>query len=62
VSYGNSDHLLDALICALLAQASALRRVEPIPLKLRELARAEGWIHLPQRQQLAEFEPLLAVD
>jgi hypothetical protein len=57
-----SDHLLDALICALLGQASVLGRVEPIPLELRELARAEGWIHLPQRQPLVEFEPLVAVD
>ena len=53
-----SDHLLDALICALLAQASVLGRVEPIPLELQELARVEGWIHLPQRQPLVEFEPL----
>jgi predicted nuclease with RNAse H fold len=52
-----SDHLLDALICSLLAQASVLGAVEPIPMELRELARVEGWIHLPQRQPLVEFDP-----
>ena len=53
-----SDHLLDALICALLARASVLGRVEPIPPQLRDLARVEGWIHLPHRQPLVEFDPL----
>lgn len=45
-----NDDALDALVCALLARAKALpRRTEPIPRGFGELARREGWIHLPAR-------------
>lgn len=42
-----SDHLFDALICAVLARAIASEMTRPIPAEDREHAIAEGWIHLP---------------
>ena len=42
-----SDHLLDALVAALIARAAHLGLVEPIPDDARELACTEGWIAIP---------------
>lgn len=42
-----SDHVFDALLCALVARAAATGRTIPPPAELEDLARAEGWIHLP---------------
>jgi predicted nuclease with RNAse H fold len=44
-----SDHLVDALICAILARALLGRPAltEPIPPELQRSAAKEGWIHLP---------------
>jgi len=53
-----SDDALDAVICALIARAAALGATEPPPAEALELARVEGWIHLPRLGCLAE----LAVD
>ncbi len=47
-----SDDLLDALICALVARAADQRLTLPIPERFAELAREEGWIHLPVRGSL----------
>lgn len=41
----DSDHVLDALVCALVARAKQLGRTE-LPTDTA-LARAEGWIHVP---------------
>ncbi len=41
------DNQFDALICALIARAVARALCEEIPLEYRDLARIEGWIHLP---------------
>ena len=49
------DDLLDALICALVARACEVGRVDPIPDEHREVALAEGWIHLPSTP-LGELE------
>jgi Protein of unknown function (DUF429) len=54
----SSDDSLDAVLCALIARAAALGLTEPPPPEAAELARAEGWIHLPRKGCLAE----LAVD
>lgn len=43
-----SDHVLDALICALVARDADLRGVQ-VPIEHRDTARQEGWIHLPLR-------------
>jgi predicted nuclease with RNAse H fold len=44
-----SDHLIDALICALLARAllGQPALTDPIPPELQRSAAQEGWIHLP---------------
>lgn len=47
-----SDDILDALVVALVARASAIGRCEPIPSKDRRLAKEEGWIALPQPDSL----------
>ncbi len=47
---------LDALIAALVARAASIGLCTPPPKWLEELARVEGWIHLPLRGSL----PLLA--
>jgi predicted RNase H-like nuclease len=51
-----SDHLLDALVSAVLARAAAIGVTLPIPDDVRPVAAIEGWIHLPRRQPLSEFE------
>jgi hypothetical protein len=52
-----SDHLLDALVSALVARAAAVGLTVSIPEEAYEAAATEGWIHLPRRQALAEFQP-----
>jgi hypothetical protein len=52
-----SDHLLDALVSALVARAAAVGLTVPIPLEVQAVAATEGWIHLPRRQPLAAFRP-----
>jgi hypothetical protein len=52
-----SDHLLDALVSALVARAAAVGLTVPIPDNARAAAATEGWIHLPRRQALAAFRP-----
>jgi hypothetical protein len=42
-----SDHLLDALLCAILARAIRQSLSEPIREEQRPSAQREGWIHLP---------------
>jgi predicted nucleic acid-binding protein len=50
-----SDDALDAVLCALIARAAALGLAEPPPAEALELARTEGWIHLPRRDSLGEL-------
>jgi hypothetical protein len=42
-----SDHLLDALVAALVTRTTALGLTERPPPQLVEQARREGWIHVP---------------
>ena len=53
----SSDHLVDALVSAVVGRAMASGLTLPIPPEHRDAALAEGWIHLPQRQPLADFSP-----
>lgn len=46
-----SDHAVDALLCALTARACALEATDLPPGDLSEAARTEGWIHLPKDDQ-----------
>jgi hypothetical protein len=48
----DSDHCLDALVCALVARASERGLTLPPPDKLEHEARSEGWIHLPNHTAL----------
>jgi hypothetical protein len=48
------DHLLDALISALLARAMAMGRCDPIPPEAVTEASLEGWIRLPSLSEVAE--------
>ena len=51
-----SDDCLDALVCALLARAAALGHTGlPETDQHRNLARIEGWIHLPHPRCLREL-------
>jgi len=50
-----SDHLLDALISAIVGRAVALGLTLRIPAEQRALAAVEGWIHLPCSEPLAEL-------
>jgi predicted nuclease with RNAse H fold len=52
----SSDHLLDALIAAIVARAAALGQTLPIPPGHREAAAAEGWIHIPVGRPLRELD------
>ncbi len=47
-----SDDALDALLAALVARAAALGLTFPPPAEDAELARREGWIHLPRKASL----------
>jgi hypothetical protein len=42
-----SDHVFDALICALVALAAVAELTATPPRHDREAARREGWIHVP---------------
>jgi predicted nuclease with RNAse H fold len=55
-----NDHLLDALVAALVARATELALSIPIPEAMRGVAAREGWIHLPLRQPLSQFWPFAA--
>lgn len=48
------DHLIDALVCALIARAADLNRLEPIPSEALSRATQEGWIRLPAAQSIQE--------
>jgi predicted nuclease with RNAse H fold len=50
-----SDHLLDALLCALVGRAALIEATLSIPAELRELASVEGWIALPRSDSLSEL-------
>jgi hypothetical protein len=52
-----NDHLIDAFVAALVARALTLRRTLPIPPEHRQTAAKEGWIHLPQAEPFALFDP-----
>jgi predicted nuclease with RNAse H fold len=52
-----SDHLFDALVAALVGRAVELGQTLPIPDGHHQAATAEGWIHLPLAQPLAQFAP-----
>jgi hypothetical protein len=58
VFLGASDHPLDALVSALVGRAVELGRTLPIPDEHRAVAESEGWIHLPVRQPLPQFQPV----
>jgi hypothetical protein len=59
---GSSDHLLDALISAVIGRAAEAGLTLPIRPDQAEPALAEGWIHLPHRAPLSEFDPFSARD
>jgi predicted nuclease with RNAse H fold len=50
-----SDDTLDAVLCALIARATALGLTKPLAAEDRELACVEGWIHLPRMDSLGEL-------
>jgi len=50
-----SDHLLDALVCSLIARATLVGETLPIPKDLTGLAAVEGWIALPHRGSLSDL-------
>lgn len=50
-----SDDALDAVLASLIARAAALGLTEPPPQEDLELARGEGWIHLPSGRSLASL-------
>jgi predicted nuclease with RNAse H fold len=49
------DDVFDALIASLVARARAIELTEPIPPRIREVARIEGWIALPKADSLREL-------
>ena len=51
-----SDHVLDAIVCALVAISVTGGATHQAPVELRDVARREGWIHVP-REPLAELRP-----
>jgi predicted nuclease with RNAse H fold len=51
-----SDDAFDAIICALVARAAAQKLTRsPTPGEETELARVEGWIHLPEPDSLSRL-------
>jgi hypothetical protein len=54
-----SDDALDAVVCAVIARVVGADIAPPIPAEHLEVARLEGWIHLPPRQPLRELGPRL---
>ena len=56
----NSDHVFDALICALVALAARANLTAAVPEENRDAARREGWIHFPKdANSLAELGTVL---
>jgi hypothetical protein len=53
--FAASDHLLDALVCALIARAALRGATLPIPDDSLALAAVEGWIALPHPDSLPEL-------
>ncbi|MGC2486419.1 MAG: DUF429 domain-containing protein [Acidimicrobiales bacterium] len=52
----NSDHVFDALICALVVLAARADMTCAVPEDARDAARREGWIHYPNdRESLAQL-------
>jgi hypothetical protein len=45
----SNDHELDALVCAVVARMARTGLTHDIPAEHRDVARREGWIHLPVR-------------
>jgi hypothetical protein len=56
-----NDHLIDALVAALVARATTLAMSIPIPRAMEATAAKEGWIHLPFKQPLNQFWPFATV-
>ena len=54
----DSDHELDALLCAIIARAVACGLAEPLPPEHLEVARIEGWIALPHADALTRLRDL----
>jgi predicted nuclease with RNAse H fold len=54
-----SDHVFDALICALSALAAKITLTYPVPAEDRAAAAREGWIHVPMTESFAEFADAL---
>jgi hypothetical protein len=50
-----SDHLLDALVCALIARAALIGETIPISDDVRALAAVEGWVALPRPASLSRL-------
>jgi hypothetical protein len=55
-----SDDALDAVVCAVIARVVGAELAPPIPAEHLEVARLEGWIHLPPQEPLRELGPRLA--
>ncbi|MFN2525986.1 MAG: DUF429 domain-containing protein [Actinomycetota bacterium] len=53
-----SDHCFDALVAATIARAAALELTQRPSGHEREIARQEGWIHLPSSDSLGRLGPL----
>lgn len=51
----SSDDALDALICALVARAASLKLTDGPPSNVAEVAKAEGWIHVPTVDSLTKL-------
>jgi hypothetical protein len=51
-----SDHLLDALVSAVVGRCQAIGLTLPIQ-GAREVASKEGWIHLPRQEPLDSLDP-----
>jgi predicted nuclease with RNAse H fold len=58
----SSDHLLDAFVSAVVGCAVYTGATEPIPNEYKDVAAREGWIHLPRRQPLVEFDPFMRLE
>jgi hypothetical protein len=50
----NGDHLVDAVLAALVARTMAIGNCEPIPSEAKVRAENEGWIRVPQPSRLSE--------
>jgi hypothetical protein len=46
----DSDHVLDALVSALVALGARVNATYPVPRESAEAARREGWIHVPSEE------------